>query len=85
MANPFYTETKTESYINNSSEIRNAYNVFKTSQNPMQTFMRMAQKNPSLQPIMQMLNRGVNPQKIFLDMCKERGINPQEFLNQFRQ
>lgn len=49
-------------------------------QNPMQALSQMAMSNPSVQPIVQALNQGANPQQVFYSLCQQRGINPQEFL-----
>lgn len=50
--------------------------------NPMQALSQMAMGNPQLQPIMQALQGGANPQQLFVSLCRKRGINPQEFMRQ---
>ena len=81
MGNPFNSLNPTNPMnANNMAGIRNAYQILSSSRNPMQAFQQMAQNNPQLQPIMQMLRNGANPQQIFMNMCQQRGINPQEFL-----
>lgn len=64
-----------------SSDIKQMYQAFSQSNNPMQMFMQMAGQNPQLQPIVNALRSGGNPQQIFNQICSQRGINPQEFLN----
>jgi len=74
MSNPFNA-------LNPSiAPIQNAYQMLVNSPNPMAMFRQMAANNPRLQPIVNMLNQGANPQQIFNSMCQQRGINPQEFL-----
>ena len=81
MSNPFNMLNPANPYnSNNMAGIRSAYQMLTSSRNPMQTFMQMAQGNPSLQPAIQMLQQGYNPQQIFNTMCQQRGINPNEFL-----
>ena len=46
----------------------------------MQMFQQIAMKNPNMQPVLNMLNNGANPQQLFYQMCKQRGINPDEFI-----
>lgn len=46
--------------------------------------MAMAQKNPMMNQVMQMC-QGQNPEQVFYAMCKQRGIDPQAFLNEFRK
>jgi hypothetical protein len=59
----------------------NAYQLL-TSPNPMTLFNRLASNNPNLQPIVNMISKGVSPQQIFNNLCQQKGINPQEFLKQ---
>ena len=83
MSNPFNTLNPANPYnSNNMAGIRNIYQTMMNSRNPMQMFQQMARNNPNLQPIVNMLNGGANPQQIFNSLCQQRGINPQEFLKQ---
>lgn len=49
--------------------------------------MQMASANPMANPqvaqVMQMC-QGQNPQQVFYTMCKQRGIDPQAFLQELR-
>lgn len=81
MANPFNALNPANPYnSNNMAGIRNIYQMMQNG-NPMQVFQQMAQSNPQLQPILNMLRNGGNPQQIFMNMCQQRGINPQQFIN----
>ena len=81
MSNPFNAINPANPMnTNNMASIRNAYQMLMNAQNPMQLFQQMAASNPQLQPIVNMLRGGMNPQQIFMNMCQQRGINPQEFL-----
>lgn len=83
MSNPFNIMNPM-SVENNTGiqQLKQAYQIFSQSKNPFQAFQMMASRNPQLQPIMQMLQNGGNPQQIFNSICQQRGINPQEFLKQ---
>ncbi len=72
MSNPFYQPQT------------NLYQALINSKNPIQLFNTMAQTNPQLKPIVDMLNQGISPQNIFTSLCKQRGINPNEFLKQIQ-
>lgn len=72
MPNPFYQ--------NNFTPFKQAYQMFANSKNPMELFMKLAQKNPNMQQITNMLQMGQNPQLIFNQLCQQRGIDPQQFL-----
>lgn len=54
--------------------------LYKSMGDPMQMLSQMASRNPQMQPIMQALRSGANPQQVFQSLCQQRGINPQEFL-----
>lgn len=55
-------------------------NMYKNMGNPMQALSQMAMQNPRMQPIMQALQSGANPQQLFNSLCQQRGINPTEFI-----
>lgn len=65
---------------NNYGYVKSLYQAAKNYNDPMKFFQMMAQNNPNLKPILNMLEKGQNPKQIFYDMCKQRGINPDEFL-----
>lgn len=86
MSNPFNTlNPNNPMNANNMAGIRNAYQMLRNSNNPMYVFQQMAQNNPQLQPIANMLKQGGNPQQIFFSMCRQRGIDPQAFIKQITQ
>lgn len=79
MPNPFNrTVNPIQNY--NMAEIRNMYQTIMNSKNPMQMFENLASRNPNLAPIVNALRSGANPQSLFEALCRERGINPNEFL-----
>ena len=80
MPNPFYTNRSNQNNVQNTN-LNELYNVLLTSKNPMQAFNNIAKNNPRMAPILNMLNNGISPQQIFMSMCQQRGINPQDFLN----
>lgn len=81
MPNPFASLNRANP-INqfNMPQLRNAYQMLSGSRDPMSVFSQMAMGNPQLQPVLQALRSGQNPQQLFNSMCQQRGINPQEFL-----
>lgn len=46
--------------------------------------MSIMQQNPQLAQVMQMC-QGQNPQQVFLELCKQRGVDPNAFLNELRK
>lgn len=69
---------------NRIGQMRSMFQTFQNSKNPMMLFQQMASRNPQLQPIMNMLRQGMNPNQIFENICKQRGINPQELINMIK-
>lgn len=63
----------------NINQMKEMYKSIKGG-NPMQMIQKMAQANPNMQQVLNMLNNGANPQALFYQMCKQRGINPDEFI-----
>ena len=64
----------------NISQFQQLYYTLTHSSNPMQIFENMAKNNPNLKPVMDILNKRTNPQQLYYEMCKQRGIDPQQFL-----
>lgn len=60
--------------------LRNLYQTL-NGRNPMQALGQMALRNPRMQPVFQALQGGANPQQLFKSLCQQRGINPDEFIN----
>ena len=52
-------------------------NFDKYTRNLETSVTKLAKKNPN---IVNMLNRGSSPQQIFNDLCRQRGVDPQQFL-----
>lgn len=77
MPNPFNIMN---SVLPNLNNIKNVYKAMSQSQNPYQMFLNIAGNNPQMQPIVQAMQNGGNPQAIFNQMCQQRGINPNDFI-----
>lgn len=83
MKNPFNALNPTPNTTGMAS-IQNAYRMLMNSQNPIQILQSMAQQNPSLQPVVQILKQGGNPQQVFINLCQQRGIDPNQFIKQIQ-
>ena len=83
--NPFNTLNPANPMnINRIGQMKSMYQAFQNAKNPMMLFQQMAQRNPQLQPIMNMVRQGMNPNQILDNICKQRGINPQELMNMIK-
>ena len=81
MSNPFNAINPMN---RNMGNIQNDYQMLMNAKNPMQVFNQLAMNNPQMQPIIQALQMGQNPQQLFNNLCRQRGIDPQQFLNQIK-
>lgn len=90
MANPF--KNMPNNMGNNSmpnfnvqgiAQIKNMMNMLNGVNNPQQVLNMVAQKNPQMKQVMDMCN-GKNPQEVFYALCKEKGVNPDDILNQLK-
>ena len=58
-------------------------NIYKHQNNPEALIQSLSKTNPQLQQVMQMC-QGKDPQQVFMQMCQQRGVNPDEILKYFR-
>lgn len=51
--------------------------------NPQMAMNQMLMSNPRVQQALSFVKQaGNNPQKAFINLAKQKGINPQEFINE---
>ncbi len=85
MPNPFNVlnpNNPMRAYQGNMGNIQTLYKSIMGSRDPMSAFRQIASQHPQMQPILQALQGGANPQQLFASLCQQKGINPQEFLRQ---
>lgn len=70
---------------NNQGQIKDFVNMIKNSGNPQLMLQSMMERNPQMKQLMTMINQnGGDPKKLFYEVAKQRGINPDQILNLFR-
>lgn len=79
--NPIFQATQVQPVVNQISQM---YKTFNSMGNPMMVMQQMAIKNPQLQPVVQMLQHGANPEMIFKQMCQQRNIDPDYAISQIK-
>lgn len=52
--------------------------------NPQAMVNKMLQTNPNLKPYMDMIRSGANPKEMFYNLARQKGVDPESFLAQFR-
>lgn len=65
------------------NQIKAIINMANGNANPTQIFQNMAKNNPQMQQVLQMC-QGQNPKDVFMQMCQQKGINPNDILNIFK-
>ena len=53
------------------------------AQNPVAMLQSMAQNNPNIKRAMDMCN-GRNPKDVFMEMCQQNGMNPNDIINKIK-
>lgn len=63
----------------NNPALRQVLQMKNSGMNPMQVMQQMAQTTPQMNQLMQ------NPQQAAMNMLKEAGVDPQQFIQQANQ
>ena len=85
MSNPFNVINPANPMnVNRIGEMKSMYQAFRNSNNPMALFEQLAYRNPKLQPILNQLKGGMNPNQLFENICKQRGIDPNQLINMLK-
>ena len=67
------------------NNIKQMMNMMRGSNNPTQLLSSLAQQNPQVRLIMEMVrNSNMSPKDLFYKMAKEKGVNPDDILNQLK-
>lgn len=68
-----------------NNPLMNMISVFQNGGNPKYLIQNMLNQNPQMQPIMNMIKGKNNNQlkETFFNMCKEKGINPNDLAKQY--
>ena len=79
--NPFNVINPANPMNNNRiGQMKNMMQMFRNSKNPVALFQQMAMQNPRMRPALNMMNQGMSPQQIFENVCRQQGIDPNEFI-----
>ena len=68
-------------FLNNIQNFQRIVSLLKSSNNPQAAIMQLAQQNPQMKQILNLCN-GKNPKDVFIEECKNRGMNPDEIISQ---
>lgn len=69
--------------VGNIAPLKNMLSLLNAAQNPQAALQMLAQKNPQVAQVMNLVG-GRNPQEVFYELCKQKGVNPDDILNQLK-
>lgn len=78
MANPFFSSHNGI----NMGQVKQIYNMLRNSNNPNQLLDQMIAQNPQMAQAVNLIKNNGNYEQVFRSMCKERGINADDFIRQ---
>ena len=68
--------------IPNLQPIRQMLGMVRSASNPQAMLQTLAQSNPQLRQVMDVVQRsGNDPQRAFYALCEQKGINPQQIID----
>lgn len=69
----------------NIGQIKSMMNMMRNSGNPQAMMQSLMSQNPQMKQIVDMVNQsGGDPQKLFYEEAKKRGIDPNQILDMFK-
>lgn len=75
---------KSQSPLNNISQIRNTMEMLKGAKDPNAMLLNMANQSPQMKKVLDFAKTCKNPKEAFYKMAKEKGVNPEEILSLLR-
>lgn len=69
--------------VGNLAPLKSMLSMLNAAQNPQAALQMLAQTNPQMAQVMNLVG-GRNPQEVFYEMCRQKGVNPDDILNQLK-
>ena len=68
-----------------SPQMTQMINMMKSTNNPQQLLMTMAQNNPKTKQILDFINKSnQSPKDLFYSMAKQKGVDPNQIINMLK-
>lgn len=85
MQNPMLQALRGTPVNSNLSQIKQMMNMVRSAGNPQAMLQSIAQNNPQMKQVMDIVNQsGGDPKAAFYKMAEEKGINPDQVLSMLR-
>ena len=82
MGNPFYTGGSSVMNGINMNQVKQIYSMLRNSKNPEMLLNQMVSQNPQLKQTIDLIKSRGNYEEVFRGLCKDRGINADDFIKQ---
>lgn len=69
---------------NQLGQAKQMIDMFKAARNPEAMVEQMASNNPQMKQVVDMVKSGGNPQQMFINACKQKGVDPESILSMMR-
>ena len=67
------------------NNIQQIIQMAKNTQNPQQLLNTIAQQNPQISQLMQLINtNNITPKQLFMNMANQKGINPNDIISMLK-
>lgn len=85
MQNPMLQALRGTPANSNLSQIKQMMNMVRSAGNPQAMLQSIAQNNPQMKQVMDIVNQsGGDPKAAFYRMAEEKGVNPDQVLSMLR-
>lgn len=85
MQNPMLQALKNKPTNNNLNQIKQMMNMVRSAGNPQAMLYQIAQSNPQVKQVMDMVNQsGGDPKSAFYKLAQEKGVNPEQILEMLK-
>lgn len=85
MQNPMLQALRSTPANNNLMQIKQMMNMVRSAGNPQAMLQSIAQNNPQMKQVMDIVNQsGGDPKAAFYKIAEEKGINPEQVLSMLR-
>lgn len=72
-----------QQFMQNIQQVKNMMRQMQSMKNPNIAINQIIQQNPQMNQVMQMC-QGQNPKQVFYSMCKQQGVDPEQFINMLK-
>lgn len=85
MQNPILQDLTKSPIPNNLAQVKQMMNMVRSAGNPQMMLQSMAQNNPQLKQVMDIIQQsGGDPKAAFYKMAQEKGIDPDQILSMLK-